>query len=317
MSNVALQFLKNLCFHPLSLPFILFLFFLYKWLNKNPARSKKLPPSPRKLPVIGNLHQLGKFPHRSLNSLSKRYGEVMLIHLGSTPSFVVSSTSAVCDIMKTHDAIFSNRPKTRIASKIIYGGKDIVFSPYGEYWRQIRSICVLQIFSNKKVQSFWKVREEEVTLVIEMIKRSEQSPLNMSEIFMMYSSNVLCRTAYGKKYAGEVGTDFKQLLKEFVEVMAVFSMGDFIPWLGWIDRLSGLESRVDKVAKEFDEFLQHVVQEHLDNKIDKEEIEKDFVDILLDVQRENTASLSMDNIKAIVLVRIPNTVPLFPHKLIA
>ncbi|XP_021720168.1 cytochrome P450 71A21-like [Chenopodium quinoa] len=300
MSNI-LQFFKNTCFHPLSLTFILFLIFLYKWLNNNPLKSRNQPPSPTKLPILGNLHQLGKFPHRSLYSLSKRYGEVMLIHLGSTPSFVVSSASAACEILKTHDAIFSNRPKSRITSKIIYDGKDIVFSPYGEYWRQIRSICVLQMLSNKKVQSFRKVREEEVTLVIETIKRSEQSPVNLSEIFNAYTSGVLCRTAYGKKYAGEVGTNFKLLLKEFVEVMAVFSMGDFIPWLGWIDQLTGLNNRVDKVAKEFDEFLQHVVQEHLDRKIEKDESEKDFVDILLDVQRENTAALSMDNIKAIVL----------------
>ncbi|KMS95204.1 hypothetical protein BVRB_011320 [Beta vulgaris subsp. vulgaris] len=296
-----LEFLKNICFHPLFLPCILFLSFLHKWLYNKPDRSKKLPPSPRKLPILGNLHQLGKFPHRSLNSLSKRYGEVMLIHLGSTPSLVVSSASAAREMLKTHDIIFSNRPQSRIMCKVIYDGKDLVFSPYGEYWRQIRSICVLQLLSTKKIQSFRKIREEEVDLVIEMIKRSEASSMNMSEIIMMFSSNLLCRTAYGKKYAGEVGTDFKQLLKEFVEVMGAISMRDFIPWLGWIDRLTGLESQVDKVAKDFDEFLEHVVQEHLEHKNDKEENEKDFVDILLDVQKENADALTMNGIKAIVL----------------
>lgn len=225
----------------------------------------------------------------------------MLIHLGSTPSLVVSSASAAREMLKTHDIIFSNRPQSRIMCKVIYDGKDLVFSPYGEYWRQIRSICVLQLLSTKKIQSFRKIREEEVDLVIEMIKRSEASPVNMSEIIMLFSSNLLCRTAYGKKYAGEVGTDFKQLLKEFVEVMGAISMRDFIPWLGWIDRLTGLESQVDKVAKDFDEFLEHVVQEHLEHKNDKEENEKDFVDILLDVQKENADALTMNGIKAIVL----------------
>lgn len=225
----------------------------------------------------------------------------MLIHLGSTPSLVVSSASAAREMLKAHDIIFSNRPQSRIMCKIVYDGKDLVFSPYGEYWRQIRSICVLQLLSSKKIQSFRKIREEEVDLVIEMIKRSEMSPVNMSEIIMMFSSNLLCRTAYGKKYAGVVGTDFKQLLKEFVEVMGAISMRDFIPWLGWIDRLTGLESQVHKVAKDFDEFLEHVVQEHLEHKNDKEENEKDFVDILLDIQKENADALTMNGIKAIVL----------------
>ncbi|XP_021863507.2 cytochrome P450 736A117-like [Spinacia oleracea] len=297
----ALQFLKNFGFHPLSLPFILFLIFLYKWLNKKPAKTRKLPPSPRKLPILGNLHQLGQFLNRSLYSLSKQYGEVMLIYIGNTPSIVISSASAAREVMKTHDVIFSNRPRSRIVNKIIYDGKDLAFSPYGEFWRQIRSICVLQLLSTKKVQSFRKVREEEVDLVVQMIKRSEHCPVNLSETFVMFSTNILCRTAFGKKYVGEVGTNFKQLLKDYVEVIGKFSMGDIIPWLGWIDRLSGLERRVDKVAREFDDFLQHVVQEHLDRKTEKEENDKDFVDILLDAQKENPAALQMDSIKAIVL----------------
>ncbi|CAO2840551.1 unnamed protein product [Amaranthus hypochondriacus] len=295
------QFVQKLCLHPLILPSILFLLFLYKWINQKPSRTRKLPPSPTKLPILGNLHQLGRFPHRSLHSLSKQYGEVMLIYLGHTPAFVITSARAACEIMKTHDTIFSNRSVSSITKRIIYGGKDLVFSPYGEYWRQIRSICVLQVLSNKKVQSFRNVREEEVSFVVEMIRKSEQKAVNMSEIFMMYSTNVLCRTAYGKKYAGEVGTNFKQLLKDFVEVMAEIKIGDFIPWLGWVDKLTGLEKRVEKVAKEFDQFLQHVVQEHLDRKTQKEENDKDFVDILLDAQRENPNALSMDSIKAIVL----------------
>ncbi|CAO2840550.1 unnamed protein product [Amaranthus hypochondriacus] len=253
------------------------------------------------LPILGNLHLLGRFPHRSLHSLSKRYGEVMLIYLGSTPFFVIASAQAACEIMKTHDTIFSNRSVSSITRRIFYGGKDLVFSPYGNYWRQIRSICVIQLLSNKKVQSFRYIREEEVSLMVEKIKKSEQKQLNMSELFMVYSTNVLCRTAYGKKYAGEGGTNFKKLLKEFVEVMAEFSIKDLIPWLGWVDKLTGLDKRVEKVAKEFDRFLQHVVQEHLDCKTEKEENDKDFVDILLDAQRENPTALSMDSIKAIVL----------------
>ncbi|KNA16958.1 hypothetical protein SOVF_084350 [Spinacia oleracea] len=303
--KALILFLKNFGFHPLSLPFILFLIFLYKWLNKKPAKTRKLPPSPRKLPILGNLHQLGQFLNRSLYSLSKQYGEVMLIYIGNTPSIVISSASAAREVMKTHDVIFSNRPRSRIVNKIIYDGKDLAFSPYGEFWRQIRSICVLQLLSTKKVQSFRKVREEEVDLVVQMIKRSEHCPVNLSETFVMFSTNILCRTAFGKKYVGEVGTNFKQLLKDYVEVIGKFSMGDIIPWLGWIDRLSGLERRVDKVAREFDDFLQHVVQEHLDRKTEKEENDKDFVDILLDAQKENPAALQMDSIKAIVLVSNP------------
>ncbi|XP_074288005.1 cytochrome P450 736A117-like [Silene latifolia] len=309
-SSIYINFLKNLTFQPFFIPILLLIVFLYKWYNTKVSITRKLPPSPPKLPVLGNLHQIGNFPHRSLSALSKRYGGLMSIRIGSIPALVVSSADAASDIFKTHDAIFANRPKSKVMCKIIYGGKDIVFSPYGEYWRQIRSICVLQLLSNKKVQSFRDVREEEVSLMVETVKKSVHSPFNLAEAFMTLSSSVLCRTAYGRKYDGENETNFGELLAEFVEVMAALSMGDFIPWLGWIDKVSGLEKMVEKVAKKFDDFLEKVLQEHMNcndekrkiNGMDyKEEKNKDFVDILLDVQRENPDALPKDGIKAIIL----------------
>lgn len=86
--------------HPLSiLPFFISLFFLYRWLNFNVAMRKNSPPSPPKLPILGNLHQLGIYPHKTLQSLSRQYGELMLLHLGSKPTLVVSSANAMEKLM--------------------------------------------------------------------------------------------------------------------------------------------------------------------------------------------------------------------------
>ncbi|KAG5522984.1 hypothetical protein RHGRI_034955 [Rhododendron griersonianum] len=124
--------------------------FLLKWLSitARPPR-KNTPPSPQKLPVIGNLHQIGPFPHLSLHSLSQAHGPLMLLHFAAAPVLIASSSFTSRDIMKTHDLIFSNRPKSTICQKIMYGAKDVAFSPYGEYWRQMKSICILQLLSNK------------------------------------------------------------------------------------------------------------------------------------------------------------------------
>ncbi|GAB2223697.1 hypothetical protein Droror1_Dr00004436 [Drosera rotundifolia] len=42
--------------------------------------------------------------------------------------------------IQTHDPIFSNRPN--LTTRLLYGGKDVAFAPYEEYWRQMRSVCV-------------------------------------------------------------------------------------------------------------------------------------------------------------------------------
>ncbi|KAM7481568.1 hypothetical protein LguiB_006151 [Lonicera macranthoides] len=97
-----------------------------------------------------------------------------------------------------------------------------------------------------------------------------------------------------------------ELLGEFVELLGVFCLGDYIPWLGWVDRVNGLFGRVDKVANTIDEFLEDVVRDHLekDQGESKGGLEKDFVYILLEIQRENMLGfpIQRDTIKALILV---------------
>lgn len=53
----------------------------------------------------------------------------MLLYFGSKPVIVASSVDATRAIMKTHDFVCSNRPKSSIADSLLYGSKDVAFSP--------------------------------------------------------------------------------------------------------------------------------------------------------------------------------------------
>ncbi|KAL8093868.1 psoralen synthase-like [Apium graveolens] len=288
--------------------FISVLVFLYKWLSTSKTTVKNPPPSPRKLPIIGNLHQVNQDPHIALQSLAKKYGPVMQLHFGSVPVLVISSADAAKEIMKTRDLAFANRPDSSIWSKIFYNGKDVSFAPYSEYWKQVKSICVTQLLSNKKIRSFQNVRDEEVAILVETIKNSNSKTINLSELFSAHLGNVVSRVVLGRKYAittdGGEEKSFRELFQNIAQLLGQFSFGDYIPWLYWVDSLNGLKGRMEKAFNEADAFLEGVVRDHsiaMDNGYSSD----DLLYSLLEIQKiqDTNSPLYIDNesIKGLIL----------------
>ncbi|KAL5998221.1 hypothetical protein ACLOJK_009159 [Asimina triloba] len=295
----------------LLFPLLLILILLKK--RKQPPSH--LPPSPFKLPIIGNLHQLGRLPHRSLHALFLKHGPLMLLKLGlTTPTLVVSSADMARKIMKTHDLAFSSRPPALMAQRLMYG-KDIAFAPYGEYWRQARRICVLHLLSSKQVELFRLVRKEEIALFTDGIRSSAaiKGVVNLSEAIISLTNNVTCRAALGKKYevegcgSGNDAKGIRRLTGEFLELLGAFHVADFFPRLGWISRFSGMDERVGRNFKEWDHLLTMILKDHESGKRENgdqsHEGVKDFVDVLLQVQKDGSAGISLtgDHIKAIIM----------------
>lgn len=230
---------------------------------------------------------------------------------------MISSADAAHEIMKTHDRIFANRPQDKLFDILLYGCKDVSTAPYGEYWRQIRSICVLHLLSVKRAQSLRTVREEETYLLMEKIRHASSSslPVNLSELVSTTVNHIVCRVALGRKYGEENGKGFKQLLMEFTELLGTFVVGDYVPWLDWLTRFSGLYARANRVAKQFDDLLEDVVEEHVNRQKeannehvcpDTDQGHNDFVDVLLWIQRTNSFGFPIDRtaIKAMILVSV-------------
>jgi cytochrome P450 len=302
-----LQWLKE-SFQPIFLFASIFLVVLLRFFLKEKSRKGKpnLPPSPPKLPIIGNLHQLGNMPHLSLRCLTEKFGPIIFLQLGEIPTVVISSARLAKEAMKTHDLALSSRPQIFSAKHLFYDCTDVAFSPYGAYWRNIRKICVLELLSAKRVQSYSFVREEEVARLVRRVAESYPGTTDLSKLLGLYANDVLCRVAFGRDFSGGGEYDrhgFQKMLEEYQVLLGGFSIGDFFPSMEFIHSLTGMKSRLQNTFRRFDQLFDQLLAEHRNPKREKEE-QKDLVDVLLDVQKNGSDEmpLTTDNLKAIILV---------------
>ncbi|XP_038689433.1 cytochrome P450 71D9-like [Tripterygium wilfordii] len=295
---------------PIIFTFLVFLLMLLRiWRKSKHLKSNSVvavaPPSPWKLPLIGNMHQMiCSLPHYRLRDLANKYGHLMHLQLGELYTIVVSSPEVAKQVMKTHDLAFSSRPYLPAGEILLYNFKDLIFAPYGDYWRQMRKICTIELLSGKRVQATQSIREEEVSEFIKLVSSKARSEINLSEMVICLTYAITSKVVIGK--SGEAHGAFVPLVREIIEVFGGFSLADMFPSIKLIHMISGMTTRLEKLHHELDKILENLINEH---KVDKatidssEEVANNFVDVLLNLQEcgDFQFPLTTDNIKAVVL----------------
>ena len=300
----------DLQFSSFPITLITFLFFVLLALkvlktkaDKTVSLASKLPPGPWKLPLIGNLHQLlgSNLVHRTLRDLAKKHGPLMYLKLGQVPTLVVSSPESAKEVLRTHDAIFASRPVTLFSQIVLYDSKDIVFAPYGEYWRQLRKICVQEVLSPARVQSFRPIREEAMSNLVEWIASREGSAVNLTEKIKSLTFGIMALAAFGKKESKD-SEEFISAVEEAVKLGAGFDPSDLFPSINFLLLINPLKSRLEKLHRTIDRILENIIKEHQKEKSEAKscEAKEDLMDVLLKFHNNN--ALSLDNIKAVLLV---------------
>ncbi|KAA3456030.1 Cytochrome P450 superfamily protein [Gossypium australe] len=283
-------------------------FFITSRSKQKFKNGKKLPPGPRPLPIIGNLHMLGQLPHRSLSNLAKKYGSIMSIRLGNVPTIVVSSPEAAELFLKVHDVVFASRPKLQFADYVSYGNKGLAFAPYGSYWRTVRKWCTSQLLSSSKVELFEPIRRREVESLMDRIKRAAASGqvVDLSAKAVELMENIMYRMIIGRSKDDKF--DLKPLIQEILRLSGHFNIADYVPFLAPLD-LQDLVPQFEAIREGCDNFLEEIINEHQQDKHKGQKKHRDFVDVMLShldqPMNPNDESqlhiIDRTNIKAIIL----------------
>uniref|UniRef100_A0ACD5VW40 Uncharacterized protein n=1 Tax=Avena sativa TaxID=4498 RepID=A0ACD5VW40_AVESA len=209
----------------------------------NRLRFGKLPPGPRPWPVLGNLFQIQPVRCRCFAEWAGRYGPIMTVWFGSSPTVVVSTSELAQEVLKTHDQQLADRPRNRSSERFSRGGMDLIWADYGPHYIKVRKLCNLELFTPRRLEALRPIREDEVTAMVEAVHRASKGgkPVAVREYLAMVGFNNITRLAFGKRFLDakgeldEQGREFKGIVTNGVKIGASLSIAEHIRWLRWLN----------------------------------------------------------------------------------
>ncbi|KAL3458434.1 cytochrome P450 [Aspergillus heterothallicus] len=109
---------------------------VYLATRQRSASSLPLPPGPKPLPIIGNVHQAPKsHGWRTYRKWSEQYGPVVHVNMLGQHVMILSTSEAAHDLLAKRGATFSDRPRLFLATELALKGLNILLMNYTEQFR--------------------------------------------------------------------------------------------------------------------------------------------------------------------------------------
>ncbi|XP_024986498.1 geraniol 8-hydroxylase-like [Cynara cardunculus var. scolymus] len=286
------------------------------WYKRSISSSQNgappLPPGPSGLPVVGYFPFLGPSLHLELHKLVHRYGPIFKFYLGSNLHIVVNSADLAKVVTGEQDESFANRAQHIAGLATSYNASDIAFADNNANRRKLRKVLVHEVLSNVNLEASNAYRRREVRKTIKNVHEIIGNEVDINEIAFSTVLSVLTSIVFGKsmvkgaKYSNLVA-EMRKFVSGVVEIAGELNISDFFPMLASFD-FQGVEQRMKKQMKLFDQIFESSVEERINSRSAikeeavKEEGRKDFLQILLELQEQNTeTSITMTQMKALVV----------------
>uniref|UniRef100_A0A803P3G5 Cytochrome P450 n=1 Tax=Cannabis sativa TaxID=3483 RepID=A0A803P3G5_CANSA len=272
---------------------------------------KNLPPTPPSLPIIGHLHLVKPPLHRALRNLSTKYGDVFSLRFGFRQVVVVSSPSVVEECFTKNDVVLANRPQLLAAKHIGYNSTNMVDTPYGDHWRNLRRIGATEIFSSGRLNLFVGIRRDEVKrLLFKLSHHKDWQKVELKSMLQELLYNILMRMVAGKRCDNndmvnkEEARRYRDTLRVALGLAGAGNSADFLPFLNWIP--NSFEKKVKKVGKKLDSLVEGLIKEH---RSSRDKNRNTIIEHLLSLQESQPEYYTDQIIKGFVLPP-PSPLPL-------
>ena len=278
-------------------------------ISRSKAIPKRLPPGPKPFPLIGNLLELGDKPHKSLAKLSEVHGPIMSLKLGQVTTLVISSAAMAKEVLQIHDQHSSNRTIPDALRAHRQDEFSLPWIPVSTRWRNLRRICMEQIFSNKTLDANQAIRHMKVQ---DLLADTHQSSLNGEAVDVGRAAfkttlNLLSNTIFSVDLAdpnSDTAREYKEIVWNVMKEVGRPNLADYFPVLKKMDPQRvrhRLAVHLGKILELFDRMISQRL--HL-RKVCGSNTNKDVLDTLLNISEENSEEMDKTKIERLFLVSI-------------
>ncbi|XP_032069186.1 cytochrome P450 2K1-like [Thamnophis elegans] len=274
------------------LTLLLFIFAIMFLLKKNRNNSShNLPPGPRTIPILGNLHMMDlKRPHQTMIEWSKVYGPIFRIKLGFQEMVVLTGYETVKEALVNQADAFADRPIVPIFEDTVKGYG--LASASGENWKMMRrfTLTTLRDYGMGKRTIEDKITEE-CSFLTKTMETYAGKPFDVTTILSAAVSNIIVCILLGKRFEYEDATFLRllKITKETVQLSGSPSvmLYNSFPKLGF---LLGAYKKIMKNEKELHEFIKTTFIEYL-RDLDEND-QKNFIESFLVRQKQENMKMT-------------------------
>ncbi|CAA7050735.1 unnamed protein product [Microthlaspi erraticum] len=296
--------------------FLLFCSILPCFLIFSTTRSRRkslgavvTPPGPPRLPIIGNIHLVGKNPHRSFADLSKTYGPIMSLKFGSLNTVVIASPEAAREVLRTHDHILSYRSHTNSIRSLNHHEVSIVWlPPSSARWRMLRKLSVNLLFSPQRIEATKALRLSKVKKLVSFMNESSEreEAVDISRASFITALNIISNILFSVdlgSYDSKKPSGFQDAVTGLMEAVGNPDLANYFPFLRFLDLQGNTKSIkvcTDRLCKAFRGFINaKIAQKRLRNN--DNDVSDDFLDALLRLTQGDEAELKTNDIEHLLL----------------
>ncbi|KZT69390.1 cytochrome P450 [Daedalea quercina L-15889] len=178
-------------------PYVATAICVYILLSLYPGETKRngLPPGPKGVPFLGNIHQLPQIDqHITFTDWARQYGDIVYAEFFSKPTIILSSAKAAVDLMEKRGAKYSDRPPLFYFRELVGWTGNVGFAPYDDRWRRLRKWFQRGFIARSALDSYHPIQYREVR---RLLRDLPQNTDNIVLELKRYTAAIMLEIGYG------------------------------------------------------------------------------------------------------------------------